>query len=112
MDDILVLAPTRGRLRQAVKVVNQELGALGLDKHPGKTFIGRIERGFDFLGYHFSPAGLTVARQTVARFVARVTRLYERERERPDGPSALGDYVRRWDRWVRAGVSGYRSMAH
>jgi RNA-directed DNA polymerase len=33
MDDILVLAPTRW-------------------KHPDKTFIGRIERGFDFLGYH------------------------------------------------------------
>jgi len=22
-----------------------------LEKHPDKTFIGRIERGFDFLGY-------------------------------------------------------------
>jgi hypothetical protein len=21
----------------------------------GETFIGRIERGFDFLGYHFGP---------------------------------------------------------
>ena len=33
---------------------------LNLEKHPDKTFIGRIERGFDFLGYHFSRAGLTV----------------------------------------------------
>jgi len=80
------------------------LPTLLLDKHPDKTFIGRIERGFDFLGYHFSREGLTVARQTIARFVARVTRLYEQERERPDGPSALGDYVRRWGQGVRAGV--------
>ena len=68
--------------------------ALALEKHPDKTFIGRTERGFDFLGYHVSPAaGLTVARQTVTRVVTRVTRLYEQER--PEGPSALGDYVRR-----------------
>ena len=44
-DEILVLAPTRWRLRHAVKVVNQELGALGLDTPPGKTFIRRIEQG-------------------------------------------------------------------
>ena len=31
-----------------------------LDKDPDKTFIGRIERGFDFLGYHVTPEGLRV----------------------------------------------------
>lgn len=50
MDDILVLSPTRWRLRKAVKVLNQVLGSLRLGKHPGETFIGRIKRGFDFLG--------------------------------------------------------------
>jgi hypothetical protein len=30
-----------------------------LEKHPEKAFIGRTERGFDFLGYHFSPKGLS-----------------------------------------------------
>jgi RNA-directed DNA polymerase len=34
MDDILILAPTRWQLRGAVKVVNQTLGALSLEKHP------------------------------------------------------------------------------
>jgi hypothetical protein len=28
-----------------------------------KTFIGRIERAFDFLGYHFSALGLTVLKE-------------------------------------------------
>lgn len=46
-----------------MKVVDQVLGSLELEKHPDKTFIGRIERGFDFLGYHFSPDGLTAAPQ-------------------------------------------------
>jgi hypothetical protein len=55
MDDILVLAPTRWKLRAAVKVVNQLLTSLRLRTHPDKTFIGRIEKGFDFLGYHFDP---------------------------------------------------------
>jgi hypothetical protein len=55
IDDILVLASTRWKLRQAVKVVNQVLASLRLAKHLDKTFIGRIARGFDFLGYHFSP---------------------------------------------------------
>jgi hypothetical protein len=40
-----------------------------------RTFIGRIERGFDFPGYHFSPEGLTAARETLKRFVSRATRL-------------------------------------
>ena len=30
-----------------------------------KTFIGWIEKGFDFLGYHFGPDGLSVAKKTV-----------------------------------------------
>ena len=33
--------------------------------HPDKTLIGRIERGFDFLGYHFGLDGLSVARKSV-----------------------------------------------
>ena len=57
MDDILILAPTRWQLRRAVKTVNATLGALSLEKHPDKTFIGRIERGFDFLGDHLLRQG-------------------------------------------------------
>ncbi|MGZ3316535.1 MAG: hypothetical protein ACXU95_04455 [Isosphaeraceae bacterium] len=45
-------------------------------QHPDKTFIGRISRGFDFLGYTFTPAGLDVAPQTVERCVERLSRLY------------------------------------
>ena len=103
MDDILVLAPTRWKLRQAVKVVNQGLASLRLAKHPDKTFIGRIARGFDFLGYHFSPDGLTIAKKTLENFVARVRQLYEHKPG--EGVSArLGAYVRRWVQWVRAGL--------
>ena len=104
MDDIVVLAPTRWKLRGAVKAVNQTMGALRLAKHPGKIFIGRIEKGFDFLGYHFSPQGLTPARQTIENFLERAIRLYEQEPGEEMAPVRLGAYVRRWEGWARGGL--------
>ena len=58
MDDILILASTRWKLRKAIKLVNQTFNELGQEKHPDKTLIGRIGRGFDFLGYHFGIEGI------------------------------------------------------
>ena len=52
-----------------VALLNQVLMRLGLAKRPDKTFIGKIERGFDCLGYTFSPESLTVASKTVEQFV-------------------------------------------
>jgi RNA-directed DNA polymerase len=71
---------------------------------PDKTFIGRIERGFDFLGYHFNSAGLSVAKQTVASFIEKASRLYEQERWTPSGASPLEMYARRWFTWVKGGL--------
>ena len=104
MDDVLVLAPTRWKLRRAVRQVNQVFDALGLAKHPDKTFIGRIEKGFDFLGYHFDRNGLSVATATIEKFIVRATRLYEQEKGKPEGLPLLGLYVRRWRMWALAGV--------
>ena len=44
---------------------------LGLETQPRKTFVGRIEKDFDFLGYHVTRTDLTVARPTLRRFLAR-----------------------------------------
>jgi hypothetical protein len=104
MDDILVLAPTRWKLRRAVRIVKETLAALGLTKHPDKTFIGPAAKGFDFLGYRLSPKGLTVAKQTLDRFAERAARLQEQERTGRVSPGALGAYVRRWLRWLGACV--------
>jgi RNA-directed DNA polymerase len=109
MDDILVLAPTRWKLRTAVRLVNQELAELMLDKHPDKTFIGRIDKGFDFLGYHVRPDGLSVAQATLDRCMERATRLYEQEKGKPEGFPVLGLYMARWMRWAR---SGHGSVEH
>ncbi len=69
-----------------------------VEQHPDKTFIGRISRGFDFLGYTFTPAGLDVAPQTVERCVERVSRLYEQDVDLLH----IGAYVRRWLRWTKS----------
>ncbi len=88
-----------------MRAVNEVLGSLGLDKHPDKTFVGRIEKGFDFLGYHFSRTGLTVAKATIERFVERASRLYEQEPGDTSCASGFGTYVRRWVRWTTAGMN-------
>ncbi len=48
-------------------------------QHQERSVVRRIERGFDFLGYHFRPGQLTVAKKTIEQFVARAIRLYEQE---------------------------------
>ena len=74
----------------------------------GGTFIGRPAKGFDFLGYRLSPKGLAVAKQTLERFAERAARLQERERVGRASSGALGAYVRRWQRWVTAGLATSR----
>jgi hypothetical protein len=104
MDDIVVLAPTRWTLRGAVRGLQQVFTDLKLAMHPDKTFIGRIEPGFDFLGYRYSRGPLRLAAQTVRHFGERLLRLYEQQRTAPEGAVRLGDYVTRWLRWTRAGL--------
>ncbi len=92
------------REKDRLKAVNEVLGSLCLLKHPDKTFIGRIELGFDSLSYHFGPAGFTVAAKTIEQFVARAVRLYEQEPGEALASARLGSYVRRWVRWIRSGL--------
>ncbi|AOX00526.1 hypothetical protein BJP34_14665 [Moorena producens PAL-8-15-08-1] len=98
----MILAPTRWKLRKGIKVVNQVMAELRVEKHPDKTFIGRIAKGFDFLGYWFSPQGLGVAKKTVERMVDKVFRLYEQGADE----LRIETYLNHWWRWVRSGVDG------
>jgi retron-type reverse transcriptase len=56
MDDWVVFAPTRWKLRKVVRITNRVLQRLRVEKHPDKTFIGRVVSGFEFLGYHLKPS--------------------------------------------------------
>ncbi len=85
-------------------MLNQTFDELKLEKHPDKTVIGRVEKGFDFLGYHISPEGLSLAKKTIENFISRAARLYEQEPGVPNDSSRLGLYVKRWVWWAHAGV--------
>jgi RNA-directed DNA polymerase len=112
MNDMLVFAPTRWKLKRAVKRLNEVFNSLKIEKHPDKTFIGRIENGFDFLGYHFSGERLKVAEITVKKHVLHIDQLYEQQRKKKatsnEMASTLGLYVKRWQRWTAAGLQGIK----
>ena len=104
------MAPSRWKLKKAIRVLNQTLNDLKLEKHSDKTLIGKVKRGFDFLGYFLKPYSLAVSEKTVDRFIERTARLYEQE-----PPSKiekrLGQYALRWARWVSAVFGGnYRQQ--
>jgi retron-type reverse transcriptase len=100
MDDILILAPTSWKLKKAIRVLNQTFNELRLEQHPDKTMIGRTKRGFDFLGYHFEPEGLSVAGKTIERFIEHIVRLYEQGAD----INRVGQYVLKWLQWTRTGI--------
>ena len=100
MDDILILASTRWKLKKAIRVLNQTFNELKLEKHPDKTLLGRTERGFDFLGYFFKPGRLSVSLKTIKNFVERIAQLYEQGAD----SVRIVQYVLRWVCWVRSGL--------
>jgi hypothetical protein len=103
MGDWLIIAPTRWKLRKAVKIVNEMLALLKVQQYPDKTFIGQAERGFDFLGYAFKPGTLSVAKATLERAHQKAHRLYEQGAD----VLSVGDYWRRFWRWVVSGLVGH-----
>ena len=66
------------------------MAELRVEKHPDKTFIGRISQG------------LGVAQKTVERMVDKVSRLYEQGADE----LRIEAYLKRWWQWVRSGVDG------
>ncbi len=105
MDDWVVLAPTRWALRRAIVIINETLRELRVEQHPDKTSIGRIERGFTFLGYWITAEGVTgVAPSAVRNFEERKARLYGQNAPPEVIRERVELYVRRWRQWVLAGV--------
>ncbi len=73
---------------------------LKIKQNPDKRFIGKVERGFDFLGYHFFREALCLALITIRRHVERIHRLYEQQKtKKASSPKEvaliLGNYFKR-----------------
>ena len=111
MVDFLILADTRRKLRKAIRSLNQTFDGLKLAKHPDNTAIRRGERGFDFLGYHCQPPGISLAAQTLANCASKALRLYEQEPPHTK-VRRLGEYLSRWHRGaVSGGLAGALAVA-
>jgi hypothetical protein len=66
--------------------------------------VGKIVRGFDFLGYRFGRQALALVEKTVINAVNKMRQLYEQKRTAPERTAVLDDYITRWLRWVSAGL--------
>ncbi|EAP2593865.1 RNA-directed DNA polymerase, partial [Salmonella enterica] len=107
MDDFLILSPTRWHLRRAVRMLNRHFAQAGFEQHPDKTFIGRVEKGFDWMGFWFTEKGCDgVASRALQNFKDRLRRLYERVRQWPEDlrHCRMAGYVRAWYRWTATGL--------
>jgi RNA-directed DNA polymerase len=105
MDDVIVLAKTRWHLPKAVRTVNQHFAQLKVDQSPDLTFIGKISKGFDFLGYQFGKEKLRVSNCTLENHIRRLTQLYEQKKKRqPNWKMLLDDYRQRRVTWVYSDI--------
>ena len=68
-----------------------------------KCFVGRVEKGFDFLGYRIHRGRkLRPALQSLNRLIERARRLHEQGADE----DRLRQYVRRWFTWLGSGLHG------
>jgi len=105
MDDFLILCRTRHKLRAAVRQLNRWFEHYGFVQHPDKTFIGKVAKGFDWLGHWFTLEGLVgPAPRALSNFASKLRQLYEQARKRPSLREGLelrvARYVKRWYRWL------------
>ncbi|MEL5596588.1 reverse transcriptase domain-containing protein [Serratia ureilytica] len=106
MDDFLLLTETRWSLRRCIRWLNRSLDMGGFSVHPDKTQIGRWEKGFDWLGLWFSPAGTTIAPRALNNHRERCLRLYEQMRvkglSQEQAMTRVRIYKQRWEKWATA----------
>ena len=86
----------RHDLRKTIKRVYTVLHTLGLRIAQDKTYFGRVSKGFDFLGFHCCPTGMTVSAAALSRRDQKIARLYEQGASK----ERVGAYLRRWLRWA------------
>ena len=66
-DDWIVLTKSKTMLRKIIKKTHTILNALQLEMHPRKTYMGKIQKGFNFLGYFYKPSTLLPSRESIRR---------------------------------------------
>jgi len=77
MDDWAVLTKSKTALRKVVKITHEVINSLQFQLHPCKTYIGKISKGFNFLGFYMDDQKILPSKETIRRFHERATALYE-----------------------------------
>lgn len=86
-------------IRRSFLTLFKTLRRLKLGLRPEKTFMGRKGKGFDLLGYHITPQGLTTNPRALEKALKIAQRRYAQ-----GGPASLQEYFKRWGIWVHAGL--------
>jgi RNA-directed DNA polymerase len=76
-------------------------------QHPLKTFIGKLKKGFDWLGYQINETGICgAAPRTLEKYAAKLRRLYEQTRQlgldKTQTEQRVTDYRKRWQQYPLA----------
>ena len=78
MDDFIIFTKTRWHLRKAVKKLNQFFNQFSFKQHPDKTFIGKIDKGFDWMGFQITLQGIVdIAPRSMEKLILKLAQLYE-----------------------------------
>lgn len=105
MDDWVIITDSRWQLRKAIRKMHEVLSELNFSLHPDKTSIGRVEKGFDFLGCRLGLGKLRPASSATQRVREKLTRLYEQGAD----SFRIGCYLLRWCAAFRGGGSNFRA---
>ncbi|MGL4666761.1 MAG: reverse transcriptase domain-containing protein [Saezia sp.] len=106
MDDFIILTHRRWPLRRAVRDLNRFFNLSGFEQHPDKTYIGRVEHGFDWLGVQLSDLGvISISPRSLEHHRKRCRQLYEQARSKgqthQQALARVAQYQSRWDIWAR-----------
>lgn len=96
MDDYVFMTKSKAKLRKAIKAMYEVLGELKLDVAKDKTFIGRVARGFSFLGYDLAPGKTRASIASIQRCQAKTAKLQEKGASN----ERLSQYLQNWQRWL------------
>ena len=101
MDDWVILTNSCALQRRLVKKMHNLVGNLKLKLALAKTYIGKVSKGFDFLGYHFNAKGLKrLAATTVANHLLKIAVLYEQNATK----SCIQQYKKNFQSWAESGL--------
>lgn len=107
MDDFIFLSPRRWWVKRATKRLLHHFDLFGFSAHPDKTQMGKISKGFDWLGVWFTDNGAAgIAPRALTNHRTRRLRLEERARRQGLCEMAIAErvqeYEARWNIWARS----------